>query len=332
MDFAQGVFAIVFFVVVSAFFSASEVALLSLSRIRVRSLLRQGVAGAGILHSVKERPHRMVIVTLVGSNVSNVLASVIATDLATKAFGSEGLGVAAGVMSFVILSFTDIIPKSAATIHNERISLFAAPIISFLEVLLTPVILFFEFLIKVVPGVYTKTSKLRKFTEEELKAAFDESFEDRTIDEYQRRLLFGVLEFNNLTARDAMTPAEKCVVFREKDSVSTALEIASVLHYSHYPVLDEKDKVIGVTSYKRLNLAQKKNESIVGKAIRQPLYAPAEAQLPSILSEMFDKKHDMAIVVDEKEKFLGAITIHDLVEELIAEVSSVSKKKPVIKQ
>jgi len=274
---------------------------------------------------LKLAPQRMVIVTLIGSNVANVFSSVLATDVSTNLFGSNGIGIAAGIMSFVILSFTDVIPKSLATMHNVQISLAVAPLMYWLGIVLTPLIDFFEFLIRMVPGAYTRATPLRTFTEEELKASFDAGYEDKAINEYERRLLFKVLDFNHKIARESMTPAKECVVVNDDDSIEHALEKSSTALFSKFPVVSKEGKALGITSFKRLSTAKDKNAK-VKDIMSKCLFTPQDASLTPLLNEMFDKREDIALVVGDHDEFLGAITVHDLVEELAAEV--VGKELP----
>ncbi|MCL6088996.1 MAG: CNNM domain-containing protein, partial [Candidatus Marsarchaeota archaeon] len=139
-------------VVISAFFAAAEVSFLSISNVRLHALLERQASGAQSLSRLRANRRRVIIALLIGNNLANVGASALATSIAMSIFGEAGLGVAVGVMSFLLLTFGDIAPKSAATTYGERMALGFSPVIEAFYWLIFPLVLVFEFINRLIPG------------------------------------------------------------------------------------------------------------------------------------------------------------------------------------
>ncbi|OGD86845.1 hypothetical protein A2164_01415 [Candidatus Curtissbacteria bacterium RBG_13_35_7] len=154
-------------IILSAFFSGVETALISLSSVKVNSLLAEKKRGAEALFRIKSNPHRLIITILIGNNIVNILASSIATVLATQTFGNIGVGIATGVMTLIILIFGEITPKSIAVQNAETISLLVAKPIEILNQILTPVIIIMEKLTGSIIKLFGVKGE-SKLTEEEL--------------------------------------------------------------------------------------------------------------------------------------------------------------------
>src|SRR3990167_8302711 len=142
---------LVILLLASAFFSASEIALISLSRFRLRALLDKGMVGAEYVRKLKEDPRRLLTTILVGNNLVNTAGAAIATGIALNYFENNGIAIATGIMTFLILLFGEIIPKSLAVRHNIPMALFFAPLIWYFSVLIIPIVKFFQVILN---GIY----------------------------------------------------------------------------------------------------------------------------------------------------------------------------------
>lgn len=197
--------ALLILLALSAFFSASEIAFLSISNIKLHTLLERKVPGAETLARLRNHRRRTIIALLIGNNIVNVAASALGTSIAIGLFGNLGVGVAVGVMFFLILTFGEIAPKSAATTYGEKGALFLAPFIELFYLFSLPLVMVFEIINNFIPGVYSKATKVEKFTEEEVRSAVKLGAQDQSISEKERQLIENVLEFNDRTIAQVMT-------------------------------------------------------------------------------------------------------------------------------
>ncbi|MDK2788122.1 MAG: magnesium and cobalt exporter, family, partial [Epulopiscium sp.] len=192
----------------SAFFSASESALMSLSKIRLRHMVDEKIKGADIINRLIENPSKLLGAILVGNNIVNIGASALATSLAIKRFGSAGAGIATGLMTLLVLIFGEITPKSLAVQNSEKVALKVSKIISVITVILSPIVtvLMFitNFLIKLLGGDPQKQNSF--ITEEELKTMVDVSHEEGVLEGDEKKMIYNVFEFGESQAKDVMTP------------------------------------------------------------------------------------------------------------------------------
>ncbi|PWB49394.1 MAG: hypothetical protein C3F06_14700 [Candidatus Methanoperedenaceae archaeon] len=200
-------------VVLSAFFSGSETALISVHKIRIRHLADSGNNNASILIKLLENPEELLTAILIGDNIVNITASVFAADAALWFFGSSGIAIAMGVMTLLILVFSEVFPKTLASRHSESISLLIAKPISLVIYILKPIIwiltTFINFLI-VLPGGKDRV-KHPFVTEEIIKMMLRVGEKEGTIERHEREIIHKVFEFSDKKANEVMTPKEKMV-------------------------------------------------------------------------------------------------------------------------
>ena len=199
---------LVILLMLSGFFSAAETSLMSLSKIRMRHLVEENVKGADIVSNLIEKPNKLLGTILVGNNIVNIGASALATSLAITYFGDKGIGIATGIMTFLVLIFGEITPKSLATQNAEKISLKVGKIIYYLTIVLNPIITVLiyitDFIIRIFGG---KIQKQQPFiTEEELKTMVNVSHEEGVLEEEEKQMIYNVFQFGDSQVKDAMTP------------------------------------------------------------------------------------------------------------------------------
>ena len=196
---ALEIFLFIICVILSAFFSSTEVALISMTRAKVRTLDNENRVGSHALVALKEQPERLLITILIGNNIVNVAAAALATSIAIKLFGDVGVGIATGVVVIVLLVFGEIGPKIYATRAPDTFALTVAPIILFLSKVLAPIIWAME---RVSPKLgLGKDAAEPSVTEEEIKEWIDVGKEEGTIEQDEQEMLYSVLEFGDTTAR-----------------------------------------------------------------------------------------------------------------------------------
>ncbi|MBI4360394.1 DUF21 domain-containing protein [Candidatus Micrarchaeota archaeon] len=310
--------AVVGLLALSAFFSASEVAFLSVTRIQLQRLLDQKRPGAEALARLKTHPQRVIIAILIGNNVVNVGASVLAASVALELFGDAGLGLAAGVITFLILVFGEITPKALASTQAQAMALTFAPVLEVLQTVLTPLIFFFELIIQIVPGSYSRGGVV--VTEEEIKAAARLGVKDKAVSENERALIENVFLFSDKPVSHCMTPKNKTHVFTPDLHVDVALHKALQSPHSRFPVISGVNPV-GVITLKRLSHAVlHHSRDPVSKHMRPPVLIAQDKTASEAFSFMQAKGVNMAVVTGVRGGYVGVVTLKDLLEELVGEI------------
>ena len=320
----QDVFEILLFiicVVLSAFFSSSEVALISISRAKTRTLANEGKPGASAVAALKESPEHLLITILIGNNIVNIAAAAIATAFAIRIFGSLGVGIATGFVVIVLLVFGEIGPKIYAARASDSYALSVAPIILFLSRILTPVIWVVE---RVSPtfGI-GKESAEPAVTEEEIKEWIDVGKEDGTIEQGEQDMLYSVLEFGDTPAREIMTPRVDVVLMEDTTTIDEAIRIFNETGFSRIPVYHEQiDNITGVLNVKDVfsaMVSQRKVTSIK-EIMYDPTFVPETKKIDDLLKELQVHRVQIAIVIDEYSSFVGIVTVEDILEELVGDI------------
>ncbi|MBN2478301.1 HlyC/CorC family transporter [Candidatus Micrarchaeota archaeon] len=311
-------------ITLSAFFSGSEVALVSVDKVDLRKLSKQRVKGIKTLRELKRRPKRMLTTILIGNNFVNIFASATATAVAIQYFGSLGIGIATGVMTFLVLVFGEIFPKTYSSANPVKVSLFSAPVILFLSKLFSPIILLFE----IIPDFLTKhilksKSAVKKVTEDDIVSVAEIGVEDKAIEPREKELIETILEFGDVRVRDVMVPKEKMIMLNAKSTVSRALKLVYTEGHSRYPVYEgRKSNITGIVHIKEMLKAihERQRRLRINHLMIQTIYAPENAKIDSLLKEMQKKHIHMAMVVNKKGKISGLITLEDIIEEILGEI------------
>ena len=308
--------------VLSAVFSGSETALVSISMARVESLAKEGRHGAKALHTLKSDPSQMLITILIGNNLVNIAAASMATVLATRWFGHMGPGLAVGVLTILILIFGEITPKSLATRYSERISLFIAPFMLGLRRIMYPLVWLF--------GRFTTwvhhLSGMEKdpiVTQSELIRMAGHGVAEGTIERDERELIERVFAFNDLTVHDVMTPRNLVFSMEGTKTVSEAIPEVMKQSYSRIPIyLKHPDEIRNVLHMRDLlEAASKGEDDLLLKDIAHEAVFVLEFQsISELFATLRRKKRHMAVVVDEYGTILGIATLEDLMEELVGEI------------
>ena len=307
----------------SAFFSSAETALMTVNKIRLRSLAENGDKSAIRVLAITEDSGKLLSAILIGNNVVNLSASSIATILATKLLGSAGAGIATGILTFLILIFGEISPKTLATIHAEKLSLIYSGPISFLMKVLTPVIFIinklamgFLFLIGVKPE-----DADTQITEEELLTIIDVSKEEGVIEDEEHEMINNLFDFGDSQARTVMVPRIDMVFADVNNSYDELLGIFKDNMFTRLPVYEENtDNVIGILNMKDLLLCADKENFSIRDIIREPYFTYEHKNTAELFVEMRKSSISLAIVLDEYGATAGLITLEDLLEEIVGEI------------
>ncbi|MFO7989024.1 MAG: hemolysin family protein [Thermodesulfobacteriota bacterium] len=310
--------------VLSGFFSSSETALFSISKIKAFHIAKDGSGTGQLIVKMKQDPHTLLTTILIGNNLVNIGGSALATSLAISYFQSNAVGIATGVMTLVILVFGEIFPKSFATQHNVLVARVVIFPLYWLSKIFWPLVVLLNF----IPRLYGAANpSYHAVTEDELMTMVEVVEEEGEIKEAEKEYITNIFEFDDTSCCEIMTPRADMFVV---DAVEK-LDIPAILStgYSRIPVIEDSiDNVIGVlhikdlfTSYQKITAAGEQITSLDIKAImKKPYFIPESKKLDSLLQEFKAKKSHMAIVVDEHGGVAGLVTLEDVVEEIFGEI------------
>jgi CBS domain containing-hemolysin-like protein len=322
--------ALLVLLVFSAVFSGSETALVALSMARVEALVGEGRRGAVALYELKKDPSAMLTTILIGNNLVNIAASALATVIATREFGSAGPGIAVGVLTFVILVFGEITPKSLATRYPERISLaIAIPLLTFMR-LIYPLVWFFgHFTTRVhrlIGGTQDPT-----ITESELIGMLVHGVAEGAIEHQERAIIERVFAFNDLKVRDVMTPKGRIFALDAAMTVAEALPRVAQERYSRIPLYEgQTDNLVKVLYLRDLLKASARGEAQerLGNIGHEPLFVSQFQAIDDLFAMFRRRSRVFSIVVDEYGEVRGIATLEDLLEELVGEIYDESDIAP----
>lgn len=310
--------------VLSAFFSGSETSLVSVTNSKVSELVSKGIKNAKLLQKLKKDPHKLLITVLIGSNVANTGASALAAVVLTDVFGSSGVGIATGIMSFMILIFTDMTPKSFAHQHASTIALVVARPIYLFQLILFPFVWFCEKIV-VLFNKLMGSKKVYSVTEGELVAMLKIGAEEGAIEKHEREFIENVLEFNDIEVSEVMTPRVAIEAVDSETTIQDAVEFVKKHPHSRIPVYKENvDNIIGLISVK--DLLKSYDEYSPRKRLKtlkliHPIEVPTSKKIYKLFRE-FQRKHvHMAIVIDEFGGTAGIVTLEDILEEIVGEIA-----------
>lgn len=307
----------------SAFFSSAETSLVTVNKIRMRSLAEEGNSRAKTVIKVTDDSAKMLSAILIGNNIVNLSASSLATTLTGKVLGNEYIAVATGVLTLAVLIFGEITPKTMATINADKMSLFFAPIILFLMTILTPFIWIINNLANIVLKLLrvNPNDKGASITETELRTIVEVSHEEGVIESEEKRMINNVFDFGDSQARDVMIPR---IDMTFADINSTYQEIIDIFReekYTRLPVYDgTTDNVVGIINVKDLLLYDSHEEFNVRDILREPYYAYEFKKTSELMEELRKTSNNITIVLDEYGSTVGMITLEDLLEEIVGEI------------
>ena len=325
MDSSSGLSYILLVVLValSAFFSASETALNSINKIRMKNMADNGDQRAAKTLQVAEKYESMISTILIGNNIVNISASALATSLTIKIWGNYATGITTGVLTIVVLIFGEITPKTTATVYSEKFALVYAPVIKVLMTVLTPVI----YVVDVLAGFFlrlfhidTKNHK-KTITETELRTFVNVSHEEGVIESDERQIINNLFDFGDAEAKDVMIPRIDMVAADITTGYDEILALFRETMYSRIPVYEEEqDNVVGILNIKDLIVAPHGTQFEIRKIMRKPYYVYEHKNISELFKEMQKQSQGIAIVLDEYGSTAGMITTEDLLEEIVGEI------------
>lgn len=308
----------------SAFFSASETALMSLSKIRIRHMVEEKIKGAETVSTLVNNPSKLLGAILVGNNIVNIGASALATSLAIDYFGSSGVGIATGIMTILVLIFAEITPKSLAADNSEKVALKVASIITFFTKILGPVItILIKFTNIIIKGLGGKVDKVQPFiTEEELRTMVHVSHEEGVLESEEKQMIYNVFEFGDTQVKDVMIPRTDMVAVEINATYDDIINIFQEEQFSRIPVYQGiTDNIVGILYVKDLIFYEgDKNSFDINEHMRETYFTFEFKRTTELFEKMREKRIKFAIVLDEYGGTAGIITLEDIIEEIVGDI------------
>ncbi|MBT3761402.1 MAG: HlyC/CorC family transporter [Candidatus Nitrosopelagicus sp.] len=307
----------------SGFFSGLEVALVGVRMAKVEQMVKDKVKGSTSLLKLKKNPSRMMASVNLGNNLVNVASTAIATDIALKIFGNDGLAIVIGIMTFLILVFGEITPKTYCNANAPKIAARYSRILLAFSYAFYPIVIMLESITKGIIRLTGSSDNPPGLTEDEIKGVIDQGLKDKAIEKQESELVHGALNFDDIVIRSVMTPRTKMFTLNSKKILFEALPEINNSGFSRIPVYSENsDNIIGIVHVRDVLKSLEHDEKVISleSIMREPIFVSQEKMVSDLLKEMQGRQTHMAIVVDEFGGVEGCVTLEDLLEEIVGEI------------
>ncbi len=312
----------------SAFFSSSETALMGSSKAKLHALQKEGDTNATRVIGLISNPERLLGTILLGNNLVNIAASSIAAGLFLKLFGDAGLAYATLIMTFIVLIFAEVLPKTLAARNPEGFSKGISLPMAFLVIILKPFTAFIRVLTRGgmrLIGI-KPDDDAPNFGEDDVKGAIGLGLHHGVLDSGEHRMLDSVLQLDELTVKDVMTHRSMIVSMDADTPDHDVKEFLANSPYSRMPVWKEdQDNIIGTLHikdyYRAIREAKKSGERFeIADIVSEPFFIPETANVANLLKEFRTKRKHLALVVDEYGDLQGIISLEDILEEIVGDI------------
>ncbi len=315
---------LVILVACSAFFSSSETAFFSISKIALRQIILAKKKRAKLIETLKSNPHNLLTTILIGNNLVNNFSASLATALAVSLFGNSGVGIATLIMTIVIIIFGETVPKTLAAHHPIETAQVTAPYLRALEFILKPFVLFFSlFSVGINKLIKTFSSHHNPvITEDELKTLIELGSQDGILESQRKNMLANLFEFYDLRVRDIMLDRSLIEAVPDSVTYTEVIDLFLETGYSRLPVYSETiDEIIGILHYKDVLFQRIESKDFSIKECMMPaLYIPDSKNAFSLVQTFRIEKQNMAVVINEHGSTAGLITIDDLLKEVFGRI------------
>ncbi len=310
----------------SAFFSGTETALLSVNKVRILRLVEEGNKRAQAVQKMLDAPNRLIATILIGNNIVNIGASALATSIAIDIYGNAGVGIATGIMTLLVLVFGEVTPKNFANHNAEKWALAygVVELIKILSVIFSPIIIILNVITNFFLKITGRQGEKDPFiTEEELKLLVNVGQEEGLIAESEKEMINSIFEFDDTLVREVMVPRIDIIALDVNETAYNAVLAVVEVGHSRIPVYEGTiDNIIGVIYAKDLlkNFNNDLKNLEIKKIMRPAYYVPENKKVKNLLAELRQARVHMAIVLDEYGGTAGLITIEDVIEEIIGDI------------
>lgn len=318
---------LVFLIFLSGFFSGSETGMMSLNRYRLRHLARKKHRSAKKVSQLLERPDRLLGVILIGNTFANIFASAIATIIAVRLVGEGGIALAMVILTFIVLIFSEVAPKTVAAVHPQAVSFIVVWPLSFLLKILYPFVWFVNTIVNgllLIFRVKVGKAKLEHLTGEELRTVVHEA--GSKLPSKHKEMLLGILDLEKVTVDHIMIPRNEVVGIDLEDEWSDVVDMIQSSRHTRLPVCRESlDDVVGfihLRSVLSLLADEELNKETLENATEDAYFVPEGTPLTTQLLNFQQEKQRSALVVDEYGDIQGLITLEDILEEIVGEFTT----------
>lgn len=332
-----GLVSLLVLLILSGFFSSSEIAMFALPSHRVDAVMEEGKRGATTLKALKDNPHRLLVTILVGNNIVNIAMSSLATGLLAYYGFRQGSAVAIATfgVTAVVLLFGEAAPKSYAVENTESWALRIARPLKVSEYLLLPLIVLFDFLTRQINRLTGGRSAIEStyVTRSEIRDMIESGERAGVIEEEEREMLQRIFKFNNTIAKEIMTPRLDITAVSADTTMEEAIETCVQSNRTVLPVYEGSlDNVIGIVNVRDLIRDHNYGEDSdleLEDVIEPTLHVPESKNADELLTEMRERRVPMVIVIDEFGTTEGLITMEDMVEEIVGEILEGEEQQPI---
>jgi len=321
--------ALLIFLALSAFFSGAETALFSLSKLHIKKLQeKEHTNQVESITKLLDDPQKTLITILIGNMFVNIASSSLATYLAIKMYGNIGVGIASGVMVLLILVFGEVVPKSLAITHSEKISKGVAKTIEIISIIFLPIIKCLKLLINFIYIIFrlNKKGRKREITEEDLISLINVGEDEGVIEEQEKKMIKNIFDFGDTIVKEVMIPRVDINFVPHDISLSELVQMIKKSGHSRIPVYEGTvDNIIGILYVKDIlkmyKQAFKDEESFeIKNILRKAYFVPGNKKIDELLDIFQKDRIQIAIVIDEYSGTDGLITMEDVLEEIVGEI------------
>ena len=319
-------------IIASGAFSGAEIALTSLTPAKIKTMKNDHRFGAKAVFKLKQKPERLLITILIGNNLVNITATVVATIWGIRIFGDHAIGIVTGALTFIVLIFGEITPKTYAQKHADGFARLMALPILWLTYILFPIIWLLERLIRTLMFLMKAKSPIKTMSEEELLAMVDIGTKEGVIEEHEQELIENVLEFTDTKVEEIMTTENDIDALSIEESVKTAARFFTSHSHSRIPVFKGNiDNVVGIlTVHDILKIThgdQNSIEKLTEFKFTHPIVVPKTKSIAKLFREFQKRRQHIAIVVDERGHTVGLVTLEDILEEIVGDIVDESDRE-----
>ena len=323
---------LIILILLSGFFSGSETALMTLNRYRMKSLARKGHRGAKLARYLLQRPDRLLGLILLGNNFVNILASAIASLIAMRYYGESGIAIATGILTFVILVFAEVTPKTLAALKPDMFAYIASFIYTPLQKIFYPLVWFVNLIsnkMLAMFGVHPASSEGDSLNADELRMVVHEA--RQFIPGKHTDMLLGILDLEHISVEDIMIPRNEITGIDLNDDWSDVVQQITNSHRTRVPVFkDTIDNTIGILHLRKvLNLVVRDEltRETLESLIREPYFIPEGTSLTHQLLNFQKNRRRSGLVVDEYGSIDGLVTLEDILEEIVGQFTTDSSAR-----
>ena len=333
-----GTLAVAVLILLSGFFSSSEIAMFNLPKHRLEGMVEDEVPGAELVKSLKDDPHRLLVTILVGNNIVNIAMSSIATAILSIYFGGlVGVLLATFGITALVLLFGESVPKSYAVENTESWAVRISKPLKATEYLLFPLIVLFDYLTRQVNKLTGSTGAIESpyVTRDEIQEMIESGEREGVLEEEEHEMLTRIFRFNNTIVKEVMTPRLDMTAVPKDASIDEAIETCIQSGHARIPVyegsLDNVQGVVHIRDLVRdLNYGETEVEDLELDDLIQPtLHVPESKNVDELLTEMRENRMHMAIVIDEFGTTEGLVTVEDMIEEIVGEILKTGEDEPI---